>query len=401
MVHRLWELARLFLKLGATSFGGPAVYIAQMEREAVERRGWLSREQFLDLIGITYLFPGPNAVQMANHLGFRRAGILGCLLAGAAFTLPGAVISGALAWCYLAFGSLQQVEPFLLGVKPIVVGIIFAALCRLGKSGLRGWQLLAIGAAVTVASLAGCDAVLTLLAGGLIGTLLLRWTRRGARPPTEISAGAAAAAAVLGGASSSQAAQAVVATAGAVTIAMIPAVPLWKLGLFFLKVGAVLYGGGYVLVAYLEGGLVQDHGWLSQQQVLSQQQLLDAVAIGQITPGPLLSTVTFVGYLVTRSPVGALIATVAVLLPSFFFVAAAQPFIPKLRRWRWAGLFLDAVTAASIGLMAAVTITLGGGTLADWPSWLLAIAAAAVSLRWNTAPLWLVLAGAAAGRLLW
>jgi chromate transporter len=334
---------------------------------------------------------------MACHLGYRRAGILGCIVAGVAFTLPGAVISGALAWGYVAFGRLTQVQQFLLGIKPVVVGIIFAAVCRLGKAGLKDWQLLAIGAAVAALSLAGCDEVLTLLAGSLIATFLLRILRRGGPANPEIAVGVVAGATVLGNPAASQAAWPAVATAtaGGVPAAAAAVVSLWELGLFFLKVGAVLYGSGYVLVAYLEGGLVRDSGWLSQQE------LLDAVAIGQITPGPLLSTVTFVGYLVTKSPAGALIATVAVLLPSFFFVAAAQPFIPKLRRWRWAGLFLDAVTAASIGLMAAVTITLGGATLADWPSWLLAIAAAAVSLRWNTAPLWLVLAGAAAGRLLW
>ena len=396
MVHRLWELARLFLKLGATSFGGPAVYISLMEREAVERRGWLSREQFLDLIGVTYLLPGPNAIEMACHLGFRRAGILGCIVAGVAFTLPGAVISGALAWGYVAFGRQSQVQQFLLGIKPVVVGIIFAAVCRLGKAGLKDWQLLAIGAAVAAFSLAGCDEVLTLLAGSLIATLLLRFLRRRGPANTKIAAGVVAGATLLGNPAGSQAAWPVVATAaiGGVPAAAAVVVSLWELGLFFLKVGAVLYGSGYVLVAYLEGGLVRDLGWLSEHE------LLDAVAIGQITPGPLISTVTFVGYLVAHTP-GALIATVAVLLPSFFFVAAVNPFIPKLRRWRWAGLFLDAVTAASIGLMAAVTITLGGGALADWPSWLLAIAAAAASLRWNIAPLWLVLAGAAAGRLWW
>jgi chromate transporter len=187
MAERLWELARLFLKLGALSFGGPAVYIAIMEHEAVERRGWLSREQFLDLLGVTYLLPGPNAIEMANYLGYRRAGVLGCIVAGTAFTLPGALIAAVLAWLYVTYGSLPQVGSFLCGVKPVVVGIVFAALCRLGKTGLKGWQLVAIGAAVTAASLAGCDEVLTLLVGSLIGTVLLRWSRRGSPAKKEVS----------------------------------------------------------------------------------------------------------------------------------------------------------------------------------------------------------------------
>jgi chromate transporter len=399
MTQRLWELARLFLKMGATVFGGPAVYIAAMQRETVERRDWLSREAFLDLLGVTYLLPGPNAVEMANHVGFRRAGILGCLVAGTAFTLPAALISGMLAWVYVEFGDLPEIKPLLLGIKPVVLGIVFAAVCRLAKSALKNWQAVAIAAGVAAVPLAGVDEVLALLAGSLIGVALLRCTRRsndGPRPgPT---AGAMATATTAGAASTAKASGVLVASAGAAPVlaAGMVVLPLWKLGLFFLEIGAVLYGSGYVLAAYLHGGLVNAPSWLSDQPLLTEQQLLDAVAIGQITPGPLISTVTFVGYLLAGVP-GAAVATVAILVPSFVLVMLVSPWVARLRRWRWAGLFLDAVTAASIGLTAAVLFALGRGTLLDVPSWLMAVAAAVVTLRWDVAPLWLVAAGATAG----
>lgn len=395
MMRRLWELTRLFLKLGTVSFGGPAVYIAAMQREAVERRGWLSRGQFLDLLGVTYLLPGPNAVEMANQVGFCRAGILGCLTAGTALMLPAALISGVLAWVYKAYGELPQVESLLLGIKPVVLGIVFAAVCRLAKSALKNWQAVLIAAGVAAVSLVGGEVVLALLAGSLIGVALLRLTRRGNHAPPPAAAGLAAAT-VAGTASAAHASGALIAAAGAAPLAGAAVVPLWKLGLFFLEIGAVLYGSGYVLAAYLHGGLVSGSSWLSDERLLSEQQLLDAVAIGQITPGPLVSTVTFVGYLLADTP-GAVVATVAILLPSFVLVAAVNPWIPRLRRSRWAGLFLDAVTAASIGLTATVLVTLGRGTLVDWPGWLLAVSAAAFMLRWDIAPLWLVAAGAAVG----
>ena len=202
MMRRLWELTRLFLKLGATVFGGPAVYIAAMQRETVERRDWLSREGFLDLLGVTYLLPGPNAVEMANHVGFRRAGILGCLVAGTAFTLPAALISGGLAWVYVEFGKLPQVEPLLLGIKPIVLGIVFAAVYRLARSALKNWQAVTIAAGVAVVPLIGVDEVLALLAGSLLGVALLRSTRRGNDAPRSGTAAGALTAATAAGAAS-------------------------------------------------------------------------------------------------------------------------------------------------------------------------------------------------------
>ncbi len=404
---RLWELTRLFAKLGAVSFGGPAAYIAIMEQEVVEQRAWLSRRDFLDLVGTTYLIPGPNAVEMAAHLGYQRAGALGSLAAGLSFTLPAVVISLVLGWAYLSFGTLPAVEPFLYGIKPVVLGIIFAAVWRLGRAGWKNWQTLVVGLAAAAAVLAGCDEVLTLLAGTLLGAVLLRLTSPS--PPQEPKSDDRAPSACAGviGLSAPVSAGALGSTAGAAatTAAATGGVALWKLALFFLKVGVVWYGGGYVLVAYMEGGLVRDYRWLTHQQ------LLDAVAIGQITPGPMLSTVTFVGYLLGGVP-GGLVSTGAILLPSFVIVAAANPWIPRLRRWSWTARLLDAVSAAAVGLTAAVLVTLGygillasgqpgQGVLLRLTAWGLAAGSAAVMLRFKLSPIWLILGGAAAGRLMW
>jgi chromate transporter len=400
-MHALAELARLFLKLGTISFGGPATSIALMEHEVVRRRRWLSHEEFLDLIAATNLVPGPNAVEMASHVGYRRSGLLGSLVAGACFTLPAVLITLGLAWGYQRYGRLPQVEPLLYGIKAAVLAVIATAVFRLAKQALRTWQLMLTGAGVAAASLAGCDEVLTLLVGSFIGVMLLPRPRHGADPPGKTMVGALAGTMFVG---TARAAPAAAATLAAGSAAASTAVPLWELGLFFLKVGAVFFGGGYVLVAYLDGRVPD---WLTRQE------LLDAVAMGQLTPGPMLSMVTFVGYLIgarAGCPLGgAVVATVAILLPSFFFVVAVNPLIPRLRHSPWAARFLDAVGAAAIGLMAAVTLTLcydrlidaGGWPWVDWRSLLIALAASAALIRWNTAPAWLVLAGSVAGGLLY
>jgi len=401
-MHALAELARLFLKLGTISFGGLAASIALMEHEVVRRRRWLSHEEFLDLIAATNLIPGPNAVEMASHVGYRRAGVLGSVVAGVCFTLPAVLITMGLAWSYQRYGRLPQVEPFLYGVKAAVLAVIFAAVFRLGKQALRTWQLRLIGAGVAAASLVEDllgrgDEVLMLLAGSLLGVMLLRWSRPGGDPPGKTAVGALAGTILAGAAAPAGQAAAATAAAGAAASA---AVPLWKLGLFFLKVGVVWFGGGYVLVAYLDDRVPE---WLSRQQ------LLDAVAIGQLTPGPMFSMVTFVGYLVGGGVAGALVATAAILLPSFFFVAVVNPLIPRLRHSPWAARFLDAVGAAAIGLMAGVTLTLcytalvgpGGFPWIDWRSCLIALGAGIAMLRWDVAPARLVLAGSLAGWLLY
>ena len=399
MIGRLGELARLFLKLGAISFGGPAAYIAIIEDEAVGRRNWLSREHFLDLMAATNLIPGPNAVEMAAHVGYCRAGLLGAVVAGVCFTLPTVLIAAGIAFCYVHFGirdgAQSQIEPLLHGIQAAVLAVVFAAVWRLGRRALRTWRLLLIGTGVAIAFLAGIDAIAALLTGSLIGALLLSWStsssdKPGDKPPLKPIVGLA----TVGAGGSAQAASTVAAAGAAIGATTATVVPLWQLGLFFLKVGVVFYGGGYVLLAYLQGDLVNDYGWLTEQQ------LLDAVAVGQITPGPLLSTATFVGYVLAGVP-GAVVATLGLLLPSFFFVAAVNPLIPRLRNSTWASRGLDAVVAASIGLMGAVTIVLTRSTLIDWPSWLIAITAVAIALRWKVTPAWLVLGGAIAGWLLY
>ena len=374
---RLAELARLFLKLGLIGFGGPAAHIAMMEEEVVERHRWLTREHFLDLVGATNLIPGPNSTEMAIHVGYLRAGWAGLLTAGLCFIIPAVLITTAFAWAYVTFGTLPRVVPFLFGIKPALIAIILAAVWRLGRTAAKGMPLLSLGCAVAVASLVGWDEIVLLLLGGVIGML---WLGR---------AGNLAALAWM----SASAAGSAAATAGAAGAAG-ASISLAKLGLFFLKVGAVLYGSGYVLVAFLEGGLVRDYGWLSEAQ------LLDAIAIGQLTPGPVLSTATFIGYILGGLP-GAVVATAGIFLPSFIFVAALGLVLPRLRRSRWMAAFLDAVNMSSVALMAAVTVKLSVSTLTSWPAWIIALAAAGAGLRWKVNATWLVLGGAVVGRLLW
>ncbi len=391
-LRRVREVAALFLKLGTIGFGGPAAHIAMMEEEVVRRRKWLTREHFLDLVGATNLIPGPNSTEMAIHVGYIRAGWLGLGVAGLGFILPAVLITAGLAWAYVEFGSLPQVVPFLRGIKPAVLAIIFAAVCRLGRTAAKDWRLVAIGVAVTFASLQGINEVFALLLGGTLGMLWLRLSARKRTLPGRKAMLAAlwsAAGATLKAAKAS--AQTAAVMTGALGASM--GISLWKLGLFFLKVGAILYGSGYVLVAFLEGGLVHDYGWLTRQQ------LLDAIAVGQLTPGPVLSTATLVGYLIS-GPQGAAVATAAIFLPSFLFVVLLNPMIPRLRGLPWTAAFLDAVNVSSVALIAAVTVKLSRATLTGWPAWIIALAAAVVSLRWKINASWLVFGGAILGWLL-
>ncbi len=388
---RLKELALVFLKLGILGFGGPAAHIAMMEEEVVARRGWLTRQRFLDLLGATNLIPGPNSTEMAIHLGYVRAGWSGLAVAGTCFILPAVGLTAGLAWIYVHFGQLPQVAPWLLGIKPAVVAIIAVSVWRLGNKACKTWSLGAVGAAVLAASLLQVNEVAALLLGGVAGMLWLRIpqavrSRRGKIVP--VVAGA-----WLG--------QWLVKTTGVLLAALAGAggaggaasASLWKLGLFFLEVGAVLYGSGYVLVAFLQGGLVHEYGWLTQRQ------LLDAIAIGQFTPGPVLSTATFIGYLIAGAG-GAAVATTAIFAPSFLFVALVNPWVPRLRKSPWTAAFLDAVNVSAVALMAAVTVKLGQATLTDWPAWLIAAAATLIGLRWKVNLAWVVVGGGVLGWLL-
>lgn len=379
----LGELARLFLKLGFIGFGGPAATIAMMDDEIVTRRGWLSRTHFLDLVGATNLIPGPNSTEMTMHIGYERRGWAGLVTAGSCFILPAALMTGTLGWLYVQYGTLPEVEPFLLGIKPAVMAVILGALWRLGKASLKSWALAPIGMAVAAGLFFGVGEVLALLSGGLLGMLWLR-SYDALQSGRDVKTGlllpllaAPATARFLAWA----------------TQATSDEVPLWKLGLFFLKVGAVLYGSGYVLIAFLEGDLVQGYGWLTEQQ------LLDAIAIGQFTPGPVLTTATFIGVVLAGWP-GGIVATMAIFLPSFFFVAILNPIIPKLRQSPWTAAFLDAVNVSAVALMLVVTVKLGITVLDAWVPWVIFVLATVAAFRFKLNAAYLVIGGAVLGWLL-
>ncbi|MCT7992826.1 chromate efflux transporter [Laspinema olomoucense] len=387
----LFELAQVFLKLGIIGFGGPAAHIAMMEDEVVHRRQWLTQEQFLDLVGATNLIPGPNSTEMAIHIGYIYAGGLGLIVAGTCFVVPAVLMTAALAWGYVQFGELPQVYPLLYGIKPAVLAVIFTALWRLGKKAVKSRELLMIAIATAMAVWFGVNEVFALLLGGILGAVWLNW-----RTQPTLSAW-------LFGFTLSQTPN---------SLSPVPAVtsetvPLWKLGLFFLKVGSVLYGSGYVLIAFLQGQLVDEFGWLTQQQ------LLDAVAMGQVTPGPLLTTATFIGYVIGGFP-GAIVSTLGITLPSFLFVLILNPLIPRLRSRQWTSAFLDAINVSAVALMAVVTVQLAVSTLQinfiglplwtallgiDWIAAVIAAIAAIFALVWRINAAWLVLGGAIAGWL--
>ena len=372
------EVARLFLKLGTIAFGGPAAHIAMMDEEVVRKRAWLTRERFLDLLGAANLIPGPNSTEMAIHLGLLRAGWRGLIVAGACFILPAMTITGILAWAYVRYGALPQALWLLYGVKPVIIAIVVQALWGFAMKAVKGPLTGAAGVVVLVLSFLGWDEVLLLLVGGLVVMLGTHLERRW-RPT---ATAATVSVALLGtGASASAAAMAGSASAP---------VSLWALTGFFLKVGSVLFGSGYVLLAFLRGDLVQRWGWLTDQQ------LMDAIAVGQFTPGPVFTTATFIGYVVAGVP-GALLATLGIFFPSFVLVAASSPLIPRMRRSPWAGSFLDGVNVASLGLMATVTWQLGRAALVDWVTVSMALVAAILVFRLRVNSAWFVLGGAVLG----
>jgi chromate transporter len=367
-LRTLGELTGFFLRLGCTAFGGPAAHVAMMEREVVGRRGWLTREQFLDQLGATNLIPGPSSTQMAMGIGWRRAGWAGLVLGGCCFILPAALLTLALAWAYVRFGRLPQAQGALYGLKPVVLAVVVQALWNLGRTAFRTRTLLGFGLLAVLASVAGLHPLAVLLGTGLLAVALGRLRR-----PSSMAMGA-----WLGLAPGMGAA---------------PAVGLGALFLFFLKLGSVLFGSGYVLLAFLQADLVDRWHWLTQAQ------LLDAVAAGQITPGPVFTTATFIGYLLHGVP-GAALATVGIFLPSFLFVAALGLVVPRLRRARGTALFLDGVNAAALALMAVVTWTLSRAALVDPWTVLLGLAALVLLLRIKVNPAWLVLGGGLAGLVL-
>lgn len=393
----LRELALLFLRLGVTAFGGPAAHIAMMRDEVVDRRRWLTDREFLDLVAATNLIPGPNSTELAIHLGYRRGGLAGLALAGVCFILPAALIVAGIAWGYAEYGATPQVGWLMYGVGPVVIAIVVQALLKLGQAALGRWRYAPVGAAALAAVLGGVNELAVLAAGGAAGLLLTARPNRpkgGAAAAAWIAALPAALAHLLRG-SAAAAAGTAAGTAAAGTATAVGAVPftLTGLTLFFLKVGSVLFGSGYVLLAFLRADLVERWGWLTDQQ------LIDAITVGQVTPGPVFTTATFIGFLL-GGWAGAALATAAIFAPGFFFVAVTQPLIPRLRASRALGGCLDGVVAASLGLMAAVTWQLAQAAVVDAPTALIAAAAALVLFRWRPNSTWLILGGAAAGWLL-
>ena len=372
---RLSELARLFFTLGVIGFGGPAAHIAMMEEEVVQKRRWLSPQAFLDLIGATNLIPGPNSTEMTMHVGFARAGWLGLIVAGSAFIVPAAGLTLLLAWLYVQSQAVPDLAPFLAAIPAAVLAVIVGALWRLGKKAVTSLPLALIAIAVAVALVAGLREIPAFLMGGVGGGALLYAVRQPSQSPRVRSvAPLPLAALVLQG-----------------TAAALPS--LGTLGLFFLKVGAVLYGSGYVLVAYLEADVVERFGWLTQTQ------LLDAIAIGQLTPGPVLTTSTAVGYLVQGIP-GALVATVGMFLPAFVFTGLLHPLVPRLRSHPLTASILDAVNAASVALMAVVTVQLALGALGSPAAWGIALVSLVGVLRYKVSVVTLVVGAAVAGGVL-
>jgi chromate transporter len=367
------ELAALFLRLGVTSFGGPAAHIAMMEDEVVRRRAWMTREEFLDLYGATNLIPGPNSTEMAIHIGHRRAGWPGLLVAGICFIVPAAMITLGFAWAYVRFGSLPAAGWLLYGVKPVIIAVVLQALWGLGRAAVKTKLLAGVGVACVVASALGVDEIVVLFGAGALVAAARRLAP--AEKPGGPSASAALPFAVLAG--------------GAGASAAAPFSLLLLFG-FFLKVGAILFGSGYVLLAFLRADLVDRLHWLTEAQ------LIDAVAVGQVTPGPVFTTATFIGYVLGGAP-GAALATLGIFLPAFFFVAVSSSLVPRLRRSATAGPFLDGVNIASLALMAVVTFHLGRSAVIDWVSGALVAVAAALLLRFRLNSAWLVLGGGLVG----
>ncbi len=366
------EIAALFFKLGWIAFGGPAAHIAMLEDEVVVRRKWMDRQHFLDLVGATNLIPGPNSTEMVMHCGYERGGWPGLFVAGICFIFPAVLLTGILAFLYVNYGTLPAVEPFLFGIKPAVLAIIASALYRLGKKALKNTELVVLAVLVMVAALFQLSEVLVLLVGGLVGALYFYFRHRPETTGTTRSAWPI----LLLQASWWSAGKGI----GAAKI-------FWT----FLKVGAILYGSGYVLFAYLDAEIVA-RGWLSRAE------LLDAIAVGQFTPGPVLSTSTFIGYQLGGVS-GAIAATIGIFLPSFLFVLLLNPLIPRMRESRFLGYFLDAVNAAAVAVIAAVLLEMGYAVLIfDWRAIVVAAAAfGAVFGPRKVSSIWIVVGGAVLG----
>jgi chromate transporter len=367
--RRLLEVALVFLKLGVTAFGGPAAHIAMMDNEIVRRRRWVTPERFLDLLGVSNLVPGPSSSELAVYLGYERAGVPGLIAAALCFVSPAALMVAALARAYVQLGTVPRVQGALYGLKPVVIAVVVQAVWALAPRALRSKFLAFLSVVAGAAAALGVSTLAVLLGSGLIAMLA---HARSARSSPRLVVSPALA-------------------AGSAAVAVAP-VSLTALFVAFLKIGATVFGSGYVLLAYLRGDLVDRLHWLTEAQ------LLDAVAVGQVTPGPVFTTATFIGYLVAGAP-GAVVATVAIFLPGFTLVALTRPLIGRIRGSPWAGAFLDGVNVAAVALIAVVGAELARAAIVDTLTAVLAVTGVALLLLFRVNTTWLVLGGAAVGML--
>ena len=369
--QKLKQVAAVFFKLGLFAFGGPAAHIAMMEHEVVTKRAWMTREHYLDLIGATNLIPGPNSTEMTMHCGYQRAGKKGLFIAGISFIFPAVFITAILGYLYVLYGALPQVQPFIKGIQPAVIVIIASAVIKLGKKAVKNWELALLGSLFLAASLLGLDQVLVLFAGGLLG--MCYFLIKSKMQTTSLA----------------------IAPLFMVFIVSEIGAKLSAMGIFlkFLKVGSILYGSGYVLFAYLDTELVTT-------ALLSQNQLLEAIGIGQFTPGPVLSTATFIGYQLGGFW-GAIAATAGIFMPSFLFVWLLNPLIPKMRKSKVLGYFLDSINVAAVAIMLAVVITMSKQTLVDWQAALIVILSGILIFGFKkVSVMWVLIIGAILGYVL-
>ncbi|MFL0061329.1 chromate efflux transporter [Tenacibaculum maritimum] len=368
----LKEIAFVFFKLGCIAFGGPAAHIAMMEEEVVQKRKWISRQHFLDLMGATHLIPGPNSTELTMHCGYQRGGILGVFVAGISFIFPAVIITGVFAWLYVSYGKLPEIIPFIYGIKPAVLVIIAMAILKLGKKAVKGYELTLLGILVILAALSGCNEVVVLLVAGGIGTIYFHLKKQQFTQKNHL----------------------IVLPLFLLKVSSIPKIVLsssifWS----FLKVGAILYGSGYVLFAYLDAELVASG-------LLSRQELIDAIAIGQLTPGPVLSTATFIGYQLNGIS-GAIAATIGIFLPSFIFVLILNPLVDKMRASKILSYFLDSVNVAAVAIMLVVLVKMGYSSLISYREFIiLGVSVLLIYKIKKMNSIWLVPIGAIIGYLL-
>ena len=369
--QKLKQVAAVFFKLGLFAFGGPAAHIAMMEHEVVTKRAWMTREHYLDLIGATNLIPGPNSTEMTMHCGYQRAGKKGLFIAGISFIFPAVFITAILGYLYVLYGALPQVQPFIKGIQPTVMAIIASAVIKLGKKAVKNWELALLGTLFLAASLLGFDQVLVLFAGGLLG--MCYFLIKSKMQTTSLA----------------------IAPLFMVFIVSEIGAKLSSVGIFlkFLKVGSILYGSGYVLFAYLDTELVTT-------ALLTQGQLIEAIGIGQFTPGPVLSTATFIGYQLGGFW-GAIAATAGIFMPSFLFVWLLNPLIPKMRKSKVLGYFLDSINVAAVAIMLAVLITMSKQTLIDWQAAFIAVVSVVLVFGFKkVSVMWVLIIGAIVGYVL-